>query len=103
MQVKYNGRKYEVLNIVDTNTAYGERIQVESIIAGVMMAKFEEIWLCRHGNPSSFSADLEFCMPFFANYLSIHGIEFKDRPARSSHRNGRVECSNGIFKSIFEN
>lgn len=102
MTVKFRDGKYEILNVVDTGTAYEERIMVESRSAKTVMAKFEEIWLCRHGAPSNFSADPEFCQTFFTKYLAGHGTRVKERPARSSHKNGRVERSNGVFKSIFE-
>lgn len=81
MTVKFRDDKSEILNVVDTGTAYGERIAVQSRSAKTMMDKFEEIWLCRHGAPSKFSADPEFCQPFFQKYLAGHGTRVNDRPA----------------------
>lgn len=101
LTVKCSRGKYEILNIIDTSTGYGERSVVKSRSAEVMKSKFEEYWICRHGSPGQFSADPEFCQPFFVKYLNGHSIEVNERPARSSHKNGRVERNNGLFKSVF--
>lgn len=102
LTVKFGTNKYELLNVVDCSTAYAERSIVNSRSAQSMMSKFEESWMCRHGAPQYFSADPEFCLPFFAKYRNGHGIHVNERPARSSHKNGRVERSNGVFKTVFE-
>lgn len=41
MTIKYKGKKYEALNIVDKKTGYGERVRVGSRSANVMMANLE--------------------------------------------------------------
>lgn len=102
MTVKHQGVNYELLNVSDCNTAFGERSIVTSRGASQMMQKFEESWICRHGPPEKFSADPEFCQPLFVKYLTGYNIKVNERPARSSHKNGRVERNNGLFKSIFE-
>lgn len=102
MTAKFGQQNYEILNVIDTGTAYCECIVVESRNTKTMIAKFEEIWFCRHGAPSYFSADPEFCQPFPTKYLAGHGVKTMDKQARESNKNGRVERSNGVFKSIFE-
>lgn len=102
MTVKTEHGKYELINILDLGTGYGERAIVNSRSAEVMMSKFEEYWICRHGSQREFSADPEFCLPFFVKYLSGHNIKVNDRPARSSHKNGRIEGNNGVFKTVFD-
>lgn len=102
MTIKHNDDKYEVLNISDCSTAFGERCIVKSRSAEVMMGKFEEMWICRHDCPVRLSADPEFCKPFFLKYLNGLGTEVNERPGRSSHKNGSVERNNGLFKFIFE-
>lgn len=102
MTVNHNGSKYEILNISDCSTAFVERSILKSRSAKVMMEKFVETWICRHGCPVQFSADPEFCQPFFIKYLNGHGTKTNERPAQSSHKNGRVERNNSLFKSIFE-
>lgn len=102
LTVKCDEGKYEVLNIVYTSTGYGERAVVESMSSEVMMSKLQEYWICRHGSPKLFSAYPEFCQYFFVKYLNGHVIKVNQRPARLSHKNGRVERSNSTFKSVFE-
>lgn len=99
--MKSDERNYEIINIVDASRGFGDRTIVESRSAKVMVSKFEESWICRHGSPKSFSVDLEFCQPFFVKYLGGHGIQTNERPSRSSHKNRIVERSNGTFKSVF--
>lgn len=67
----------------------------------MMMSKFEECWLCRHA-PGHFSADPELCQTVLVRYLGGHGVTVNERPARSPHKNGRVERRNGTFNYIFE-
>lgn len=102
MTVRPGEGKYEILNIVDTSTGYGERSVVGSRSTETMMSKFEESWLCRHGAPEFFSGDPKFCQPFFVKYLGGNNKKVNERPDRSSHNDGRVERSNGVFKSVFE-
>lgn len=61
MTVKNGQEKYELLNVVDCGTGFGERTFVRSRDSHNMMTKFEEVWMCRHGAPQHFSADPEFC------------------------------------------
>lgn len=61
LTVKTQEGKYEVLNIVDTSTVFGERSVVQARCANVMMSNFEDSWPFRHGPPEHFSADPEFC------------------------------------------
>lgn len=60
MTVKHEAKTYELLNITYLGTGYGEKCVVTSRPAAVMMSKFEETWICRHGSPTHFSADPEF-------------------------------------------
>lgn len=60
LNAKTTDGKYELLNIVDASTDYGERSIVTSRGADVMMPKLEEYWLCRHVSPQYFSADPNF-------------------------------------------
>lgn len=98
---KYDGgEKFEVLNIIDVGTGYGERSIAPSRNAESMKKSLEEVWFCRHGAPKRFSADPEFCKPTLQRFLKGHEITLCDRPSRSSHKNGMIERNNGIFKSI---
>lgn len=92
--------KYEVLNVIDTGTNYGERTIVPKKEATTMKEKLETEWLCHHGAPEHFSADPEFCRPIMNKFLESHNIKMKSRPARSSYKNEKVERNNGVFKSI---
>lgn len=57
MTIKHQGNNYEILNITDCNTAFGERTIVRSRNAEQMMHTFEASWLCRHVPPQEFIAD----------------------------------------------
>lgn len=98
--VYIKGEKYFVLNIVDAGTRYGERAIANSRDAATMMQMMETEWLYHHGAPKYFSADPEFCKPVFERFLAGHEITLRPRPSRSSHKNGRVERNNGVFKSV---
>lgn len=92
--------KYEVLNVIDSGTRYGERVIATSRDSKSMMSLFETEWLYHHGAPTAFSADPEFCKPFFHDFLKSHKIEARPRPSRSSWKNGIVERNNGTFKNV---
>lgn len=92
--------RYEVLNIIDTGTRYGERVIAHNHRGDTMMNLFENEWIYHHGPPISFSADPEFGKGFFKKFLSSHGITLHTRPSRSSSKNGKVERNNGLFKNI---
>lgn len=92
--------KYEVLNMVDMGTRYGERFIAPDRNGNTMMHMMESLWVYRHGAPKNFSADPEFCRPFFKKFLTGHDITLYPRPSRSSSKNGVVERNNGTFKII---
>ena len=92
--------KYEVLNIIDLGTRYGERAIATTRSAENMTNMLETEWLYHHGAPDKFSADPEFCKPFMERFLNAHSIELRPRPSRSSAKNGRIERNNGTFKLI---
>lgn len=48
--VKLRDAKYEILYVVNTSMAYGERITVKYRNTKTMMTKFEEIWLLQTYN-----------------------------------------------------
>lgn len=99
--VAYAGsEKLNILNIVDLGTNYGERIIAPDRKAATMMTLFEKNWIYHYGEPKSFSADPEFTQGFFQDFLKMHQIVCKPRPARSSSKNGKVERNNGVFKSV---
>lgn len=89
--VNIRGERYEVLNIVDTGTRYGERVIASTHSGDVMMKLIETEWIYHHGAPEAFSADPEFCKRFFERFLSAHAIQLHPRPSRSSSKNGKVE------------
>lgn len=95
-------KKYEVLNIIDLGTKYGERIISQSRTAEKMKETFETKWFYNHGAPRRFSADQEFCRPVLHRFLSKHNILLNPRPSRSSHKTGRVERNNGVLKTVLE-
>jgi len=49
---------------------------------------------------TAFSADPEFCRPFFKKFLEGHNITVNERPSRSSAKNGKVERNNGVLKNV---
>lgn len=98
----YQGSKMIILNIIATGTAYGERILVPNTSAQSIIAAFEQFWLYRHGAPKYFGADQEFNSAAFDTFLRTHSIQFFPRPARSSHKSGRVERNNAVFKLVFD-
>ena len=99
--VAYIGEhKFEIINIVDMGTNYGERTIVSRRTADEMKHKLETDWLYHHGAPQEFSADPEFTTPTLKRFLKSHAIEVKERPSRSSSKNGKVERNNGLFKLI---
>ena len=98
--VYIRGKKHEVLNMVDAGTNYGERAIARKRTAEVMREIFESHWIYKHGSPASFSADPEFTRPVLTKYLEAHGIVVEVKPSRSSHKNGKVERNNGLFKAI---
>lgn len=102
LTIKHGDEKYEGFNIVNLNKTYGERCIVGSRSCQTVMSKFEESWPCRHGALSHFSAGRESCLPFFIKYLNGHNKRVDDQPARSSHKTGRAERSNGVFKTAVE-
>lgn len=97
-----NGGKYEVLNLNDAGTRYGERTIATTRSAEAIKTIFEQAWLYQHGAPTRFSSDPEFCRPVLRRFLEGHGVTVLPRPSRSSHKNGRVERNNGVFKLIVE-
>lgn len=102
VMVYIGGTKHEVLNINDAGTRYGERTIASSRSAESIKSMMEVSWLYRHGAPKRFSADPEFCRPVLQRFMTQHGITVLPRPSRSSHKNGRVERNNGVFKLIVE-
>lgn len=92
--------RFEVLNIIDTGTKYGERVIAKDHSGETMINLIETAWFYHHGTPKSFSADPEFCKRFLSRFLQTHAITLNARPSRSSHKNGRVERNNGVFKNI---
>lgn len=98
----FEGSKGTILNIIDTGTAYGERILVPNTSAASVISSFEQYWLYRHGAPKSFGVDQEFDCDQFRTFLRAHSIQFFPRPDRSSHKSGRVERNNAVFKLVFD-
>lgn len=102
MVVYINEEKFEVLNIVDTGTAYGERSIAPSRSSDNMKAMLESMWICRHGTPKRFATDPEFCKLNMKQFLAGLGIALDERPSRSSHKIGIVERNNGVFKAVLD-
>lgn len=100
--VRIFDKRYEIINIIDTGTKYGERGIVPSRSAETMKAMFEQLWFYNHGVPKRFSADHEFCRPVLKKFLDSHNIILRSRPSRSSHKCGRIERNHGVFKSILK-
>ena len=92
--------KFEVLNVIDLGTRYGERAIARTRSAESMTHMLETEWIYHHGAPAQFSADPEFCRPFMEKFLKAHNVELKPRPSRSSAKNGRIERNNGTLKLI---
>lgn len=96
------GKKFEVLNIIEAATRYGERTIEFYRTAKQVTEIFERTWFCEHGAPMTFSADPELCLTVLNYFLDKYGIIKRERPSSSSHNNGRIERNNGVFKSIVE-
>lgn len=90
--------KYEVLNIFDMGTRYGERAMAPTRDGRAMMNMVETHWLYQHGAPKNFSADPEFCKAIFRKFLTGHDIKLNVRPSPSLSRNIVVERNNGTVK-----
>lgn len=100
--VYIQGSKYEVLNLSDAGTRYGEREIASTRSAETIKGIFERSWMYHHGAPKRFRSDPEFCRPVLRKFMEAHGITVLPRPSRSSHKNGRIERNNGVFKLIVE-
>lgn len=59
--VHIRGEKYEVLNIIDTGTQYGDLVTVNSRSAEDIKKGLEIGWFYRNGMTCCFSADHEMC------------------------------------------
>lgn len=94
--------KYEVLNIIDAETNYGESSIRYAQNAKVMKELFETMWIYNHGAPDSFSADPEFTRPILVKFLESHGIRVDKKLSRSSWKNGKIERNNDVFKRLLE-
>lgn len=82
-------------------TSYGERSVAENRSSNFIIRSLEREWIYHHGAPQFFSSDPEFCNQQLNSFLKSHNIELEVRPSRSSHKNGKVERNNGIFKTVF--
>lgn len=87
---------------MDSGTSFGEREIPTERSARVMIELFEKVWKCRHGNPERFSANPQFCKPFFRNVLHRIGIALDEQQACASHKNGKVTRNNGIFNAVLQ-
>lgn len=67
-----------------------------------MKKSFEKELFFNHGAPKCFSADHEFCRPVSHRFLDTHHILLNYRPSISSHKTGRIERKNGVFKMVLE-
>lgn len=85
--------------MVDLGTSYGERVIAPCRSVDFITSAIETRWICIHGALTSFSSDPEFCRPVLARFLKAHEIKFRERPARYSPKNDRVERNNSMFKS----
>lgn len=97
-----HGTKYEILNMIDTGTRYGERVLTKSRSAAEMKEHFEKQWFYHHGAPVHFSADHEFCRPILQRFLTMHSIHIHPRPSRSSNKTGRIERNNGVLRTVLD-
>ena len=67
--------KFEVMNMIDLGTRYGERAIAKTPSSESMTEMLESEWIYHHGAPEKFSADSEFCRPFMQRFLTAHNIE----------------------------
>lgn len=81
------GETFEILNVVDMGTKYGERKMEPTRTADRMNELLETEWIFHHGATRMFSADSEFCKPIISTFLESHNIQLNSRPSRSSHKN----------------
>lgn len=58
-------------------------------------------WIHAHGAPTHFSSDPEFQVARLKQFLKVHAVCIRPRPARRHNRTGIVEGNNGVFKAIF--
>lgn len=64
--------------------------------------KVETDWLYHHGAPRAFGADAEFCNKELNQFFRTRSIDLQHRPSKSTHKNGRVERNNGVWKEILQ-
>lgn len=102
MYVHMRGKKWEIMNIIETGTRYGERAITKSRSAEDIKQTLETCWIYKHGAPRRFSADHELCRPILRKFLDKHAIQLNPRPSRSSDKVGKVERNNGVFKMVLD-
>lgn len=91
---------YEVLNIIDVGTRYGERDISSDWQGNTMMQMIEIECIYHHGAPRFFSADPELFRPLLDYFMKMHHIKTNPRTSRSSPKNGKIERKNCVFKTI---
>lgn len=90
------------MNIICIKTNYGEPAIAGSRCGNTMVRHSDEDWIYCHGSSKAFDAHPEFCNVFLKKLLRSHNIELQFRPSRSSHKNGKAERKNEIFKRVLE-
>lgn len=82
LTVFIRGARYEVLNIVDTTTRYGERAIAPNQNGETLMNLIEYEWIYHHGPPRAFGADPEFFKGFFKILRQTNEIKLHARASR---------------------
>lgn len=110
--IRFKYTNHEILNNVDAGTKYGLRLIVQDRSAKTMKKLLENTasvasnsnnqWFFEFGAPKNFSPDPEFTPGVMEEFLQLHNVVLKQRPARSSNKNGIVERQNGVFKMVME-
>lgn len=71
MTVVIRADKFKMLNMVDAGSKYGERTIAPPKTGKDMMQLFKKDWIYSHGAPRFFSAEPEFCHPYFQSFSAV--------------------------------
>lgn len=102
LYVNIHGKKSEVLSRQYNgleNQILGKNIEKIQIVEQ-MKEWFGKWWFYNNGAPKRFITDEEFCRPVLQHFLTLHSGSFNPLPSRSSHKIGRMERDNGVFKAV---
>lgn len=93
-------RRQTIFLITDTGTGFTEGAITAKRNLDDMCKLFEQLWIFKHGAPTSLSADDEYNRGKMRSFLESHYITFKQRPTRRHNKTGIIERKVQTVKSI---